>query len=369
MTPKAVPDRIKLEFFPSNLMKQYFISTSGFQELVRSLLNESTVIAPIKTNEKPFIEDINSDNLKDIDLSGYRTVDSFKSYFFKLAEKVSRYFDKDEPAHRKKLTLIGARGCDLEALEVLDRVNTEGDFSDPFYASNRDKVLIIGADCTDCGDTCFCTMVKGKPYPTKLFDLDLSPIKGGYMVEIGSKNGEELIEKKRRLFGEVFSGHSNEKERNRAKVTALLDEKNKNYRLKFDLSGIHKRNLENKVWKVLTKDCVECSACNFICPTCTCFLLIDNACSAGTGGERYKVWDACLKAGYQKVAGGANPRGKLYERLQNRYQCKFDYSFDRLNRYTCVGCGRCIDGCAGNIDMRKIFVELEKQAPLTAKLE
>jgi ferredoxin len=69
------------------------------------------------------------------------------------------------------------------------------------------------------------------------------------------------------------------------------------------------------------------------------------------------------------VAGGANSRPKLYERLQNRYHCKFDYSFDRLGRYTCVGCGRCIDGCAGNIDMRRIFVELEQQAPLTAKLE
>jgi ferredoxin len=68
------------------------------------------------------------------------------------------------------------------------------------------------------------------------------------------------------------------------------------------------------------------------------------------------------------VAGGSNPRGKLYQRLQNRYHCKMDYSYDRLGRYTCVGCGRCIDGCAGNIDMRKIFAELERQAPLTAKL-
>ena len=113
---------------------------------------------------------------------------------------------------------------------------------------------------------------------------------------------------------------------------------------------------------------MECSACNFICPTCTCFLLLDQEKDKDKKCERYKVWDACLKASYAKVAGGANPRGKLHERLQNRYHCKFDYSFDRLDRYTCVGCGRCIDGCAGNIDMRKIFMELEKQAPFTAIL-
>jgi formate hydrogenlyase subunit 6/NADH:ubiquinone oxidoreductase subunit I len=169
------------------------------------------------------------------------------------------------------------------------------------------------------------------------------------------------------LFFEATADSLDKKERNRKKVAGLLDETNRSFRLKRDISESHKRNLENKIWKVLTKDCVECSACNFICPTCTCFLLLDQ--KNGKENERHKVWDACLKAGYQEVAGGSNPRGKLYERLQNRYHCKFDYSFDRLNRYTCVGCGRCIDGCAGNIDMRKIFVELEKQAPLTAKLE
>lgn len=356
-------------------MKQYFISTSGFQELIKSLLNESNVIAPIKTNEKAFIDEINSDNLKNIDLPGFRTVDTFKSYFFKLTEKVSRYFDKDELAHGKKLTLIGARGCDLEALEVLDRVNKEGDFNDPFYASNREKVLIVGADCTDCGQTCFCNLVKGNPYPVKLFDINLSPIKEGYIAEIGTEKGKNLIDDNQLLFTEADGELLDKKEKNRKKVIDCLKENNKIYQLRLELSVAHKLNLQNKAWKVLTKDCVECSACNFICPTCTCFLLLDQDKNlpAGRHGkdkyERFKVWDACLKSGYQKVAGGANPRGKLYERLQNRYQCKFDYSFDRLDRYTCVGCGRCIDGCAGNIDMRKIFVELEKQAPLTAKLE
>jgi len=169
------------------------------------------------------------------------------------------------------------------------------------------------------------------------------------------------------LFDEATAGKLEEKALNRQRVLDLLSQKNAKYKLKLGLSETHKRNLENKAWRTLTKDCVECSACNFTCPTCTCFLLLDQA--GGGRFEKHKVWDACLKAGYARVAGGANPRGKLFERLQNRYHCKFDYSFDRLNRYTCVGCGRCIDGCAGSIDMRKIFVELERQVPLTAKLE
>ncbi len=357
-------------------MKQYFISTANFQELVKKLLNESPVIAPVKSFNNRNFEEINAKNLECIDISGFRTVEPFKSYLFKLIEKTSGYFGSDEPTHGKALTIIGARGCDLEALEVLDRVFGEGDFKDPFYISSREKVLVIGADCTDCGKTCFCTMVNGKPYPVKLFDLNLSSINDGYVAAVGSDKGGKLIEDNPLLFLPATSISLDEKGKNREKTIDLLEENNKNFKLKLDLSLTHKKNIENKIWKVLTKDCVECSACNFICPTCTCFLLLDQKNPRHSGRskdeaeyERYKVWDACLKAGYQKVAGGSNPRGRLSERLQNRYHCKFDYSFDRLNRYTCVGCGRCIDGCAGNIDMRKIFVELEKQAPLTAKLE
>lgn len=346
-------------------MPEYFIGFTDLLRLVEGLASFSRVVAPCLYDQHRHLFEITPENLKSIDLAGYRAVEPFKDLFFKLADKVSEYFGPDAPLIKSPITILGARGCDLEALEILDRVYNEGDFKDPYYAAHRSEVLIIGADCTDCGETCFCTLVQGRPYPTKLFDLNLSPLDGGFVVEIGTEKGRQLIETNRSLFDELSPSQLEEKALNRQRVLDQLSQKN--VKLKLDLSETHKRNLENKVWRVLTKDCVECSACNFTCPTCTCFLLLDQA---GEGRfERYKIWDACLKAGYARVAGGANPRGQLFERLQNRYHCKFDYSYDRLNRYTCVGCGRCIDGCAGSIDMRKIFVELERQVPLTAKLE
>jgi len=347
--------------------KYYYINVSNFSRLIAKLLLSSTVIAPIKTKQRAYLEVVNSENAPDIDLFGFRTVESFKSIFFKITEKTSKYFGEDEPTHTKKYTLVGIRGCDFEALEVTDRVFGEGDFKDPFYMDSRNSdVLLIGADCTDCGSTCFCTLVKGQPYPVKLFDINLIPIKGGYLAETGSDKGDALIKDNPDLFTPAANAQLDEKDRLRKKTTKLLDDVNRKFFLRHEISDSHKANISNKIWKKLTKDCVECSACNFICPTCTCFLLLDQ--KKGSSDERYKVWDACLKSGYQRVAGGANPRGALYQRLQNRYHCKFDYSFDRLGRYTCVGCGRCIDGCAGNIDMRKILVELERQAPLTAEL-
>ncbi|MFC1510972.1 4Fe-4S dicluster domain-containing protein [Candidatus Margulisiibacteriota bacterium] len=319
-------------------------------------MDGSRLIAPVESFGQAHLEEIDFTKISGIKLSGFRTVEPFKSYFFKLIEQVS------QDPQGQKLIIMGARGCDVEAVEILDKVFGEGEFEDPFYLANRANVLIISADCSDCGLTCFCLTVKGQPYPNKLFDINFSLIDNGYVVEVGSEKGQKLITGNKSLLTDVSQAQAQAKASNRSRVNKLLTEVNKEFQSKLDLAETHKRNLENKAWKSLTKDCVECSACNFACPTCSCFLLVDQESS------RFKVWDGCLKAGYTRVAGGANDRGQLYQRLQNRYHCKFDYSYDRLGRYTCVGCGRCIDGCAGKIDMRKIFVELEKQVPLTAKL-
>ncbi len=353
--------------FTNTMKPELFINHDDFQAWLARALSRSEIVAPVEAWGRRQLKMISIEDLDQVRLDGFRTVESFKSFLFLLTEKVA------EPWGKERL-FLGARGCDLEALEALDRIFGEGEFKDPFYLANREKITVIGADCTDCGATCFCRTVGGQPYPTKLFDLSLTPVEGGYIVVIGTAKGEKLVKADKELFSETVARAKAEAKRKiRQKTIGRLAEVNRDYQFKLNLAESHKINLENKVWRSLTKDCVECSACNFICPTCTCFLLVDakqttDNLQLTTNNQRYKVWDACLKNGYARVAGGGNSRPQLYQRLQNRYHCKFDYSYDRLGRYTCVGCGRCIDGCAGNIEMRRIFKELERQAPLTAKL-
>jgi hypothetical protein len=348
----------------------YYITEENLTTFVGRLRNKALVIGPVEEWGQKHLEEIKADKPQTIDLAGYRTIETFKAAFFKVSEKVAAYFGGVNDAKTDQVILIGARGCDLEGIEVLDRVYLEGEFSDPGYARERKNKIIISADCTSCGRTCFCTMVGGKPFPTKLFDLNLSKIKGGDLVETGTEKGEELISSEADLFVPADEEKVRERNELREKVEAELETVNRDFKCRctIDWAEAHKINLENtKAWRTLTKDCVECSSCNFTCPTCSCFLLLDQPEADNSG--RYKIWDACLKDGYARVAGGANSRPLLSERLQNRYHCKFDYSRDRLGRYTCVGCGRCIDGCAGNIDMRKVYAELVRQVPLTAKLE
>lgn len=345
-------------------MEQVYLNQEDLIALVAKLMaNNAMLYAPLKEFDQSHINLITDKNIDKIGLSGYRAVESLKALFFKMSQPVAAVFGEELEPPTPSYVILGARACDLSALEVLDKVLSQGDFDDVFYTQNRKNTLIISADCTDCAKTCFCTLVNGQPFAQKGFDLNLTPISNGFIVEIGSEKGQAVIDRNKDLFQEVSPALLTEKTDLRQRMREELEQNNKEFKTKLALEQLHRINLENKHWKTLTKDCVECSNCNFICPSCTCFLLLDaNDC-------RTKVWDSCLKNGYARVAGGSNSRPKLFERLQNRYHCKFDYSFERLGRYACVGCGRCcVDGCAAKIDMRSVFVELEKQVPLTAKL-
>ena len=56
-----------------------------------------------------------------------------------------------------------------------------------------------------------------------------------------------------------------------------------------------------------------------------------------------------------RVAGGANPRRYLYERLRNRFDKKFEFFPNVLGVTGCTGCGRCIEACPGKIDIREVL--------------
>ena len=67
-----------------------------------------------------------------------------------------------------------------------------------------------------------------------------------------------------------------------------------------------------------------------------------------------RSFDSCQWNGYARVAGGATPRPKMFERFRNRYLCKFLFMKSNFDLLGCTGCGRCTEACAGNIDFRKV---------------
>ena len=76
---------------------------------------------------------------------------------------------------------------------------------------------------------------------------------------------------------------------------------------------------------------------------------------------KMKMWDSCMRLDYAKVAGDANPRKMLGERLKHRLMHKFVYFLDRYGIDMCVGCGRCVDADAGGMDIREVLKKLNDQ--------
>jgi ferredoxin len=63
--------------------------------------------------------------------------------------------------------------------------------------------------------------------------------------------------------------------------------------------------------ELYSADCVSCGACAAICPTCTCFLLIDRP-----DFEKIRQLDACQYPGFERVAAGEDPSGRASCQVQ-----------------------------------------------------
>ena len=85
--------------------------------------------------------------------------------------------------------------------------------------------------------------------------------------------------------------------------------------------------------------------------------------------ERIKIWDSCFFPGYSRMAGGLTPRLGLADRFKNRFYHKFDSFVTNFGMEACTGCGRCVEGCMGNIDLREVLLELGKRVVLKENLD
>jgi len=287
-----------------------------------------------------------------------RAQDPLKQFVFSSKEKVSEDFRGLEDKIDRPILLIGAKNCDLAGLDISDFVFTQGDFEDPFYVNRRQSMFIIASDCTKPIDTCFCTALGIKPYPEKNYDMGLSDIKEGYIVDVVSERANNYVSKHKNKFKAVSKSHLQKRKELRNKTVKSVEDNVRENEIpdKTQLEGIMQKGFESQIWKDEAENCVECGCCNVICPTCHCFFLGDT--KEENKNIRYKIWDACLYKDFAVVAGSANPRKRLFQRLRNRYDKKFNFFPNIVGKIACTGCGRCISGCPGKIDIRRILKNL-----------
>ncbi|MFH1201537.1 MAG: 4Fe-4S dicluster domain-containing protein [Candidatus Omnitrophota bacterium] len=339
-------------------METLYIKSERFKDFLQGLARTYQIFLPSSKDQDYFYSPFSSD--KGFLFNQYRSVEPLKSFLTYARQNLGRLFaDKNYSDRDKPLAIFGVKNCDLTSLRIQDFVFKEGIQTDPVYDTKRQNTLIVSSDCTAYKEVCFCLALDIKPHPESGFDLNLSVLNDGFILEIGSQKGRDTIKNLRHLFIPTTPGQLSGR---RLKRENLI-EKLKTYLLGLNLApasslqkaakgGYH--NLE--LWTHFMLTCVECGACNFICPACHCFILEDRL--RKNNPVRSKVWDSCLYLNYAKVAGGANPLNTRAKRLRNRFMKKFDFFPDNLGTFGCTGCGRCIEACPAKIDIREVLKNL-----------
>ena len=147
-------------------------------------------------------------------------------------------------------------------------------------------------------------------------------------------------------------------EEQRNKIIRQLEKQNKQFERNNEYERLKQSQMEN--WSNESKTCIGCGACTNICPTCYCLILNDE-----TKAEEFvkvRSQDSCQLNGYARVAGGATPRPRMFQRFRNRYLCKFLYMKSNFELLGCTGCGRCSEACAAQIDFRQVVHNILEEA-------
>ena len=336
---------------------------AGFIKQLKPLLDtvaeQMELYVPKKVGEHYTYTKYDPSSETEVELNNIRPCTTVKEFLFPVCEFAAHFPEPAEPEQIKPFAVFGLKDCDVRSIEILDKVFAEEEFRDPLYLSRRENMFIISSDCFELQDSCFCHLCGGQPFAQNGYDLNVSQINNGYIIEAGSQKGQEFIDKYSENFSDTTDAMLAERDENRGATQKQLEKNNGKYQLDMPLKEIVESGEDSDVFDEDAQDCVECQGCTRICPTCHCFYLYDT--KQKDYFAKMKMWDGCLRRAYSEVAGGQNPRKMTGDRIKHRLMHKFVYFLERYGLTMCVGCGRCIDTCAGGIDMRQTLKKLNEE--------
>lgn len=342
-------------------MTQLVLKASDIKKLLDNLLKVNyQVVAPVKEGNTALYKYL--DSADEVYIEMILPNNSIKEFFLPRYEPVLSYQRKKHEVESKGTTnyelrtthpltvptvIFGTRPCDAASLPIMDKVFA-WDYQDSFWQDRRKNTTVITIACTTCDNFAFCTSVGTGPESRDGSDIYLqaSKDKSGYLVEGVTDKGKKLLDNQKGVFSEAnpeaqkYSGPAKQFELN--KIKPWLD-----------------KNFDHPSWQEMTRHCIGCATCTFLCPTCHCFDIVDEPTNLEKG-TRYKNWDACQLAIFTVHASGHNPRDTQDKRYRQRVMHKFSYYPEKFDKTLCVGCGRCIRHCPVDMSLLQVIKQIDK---------
>ena len=228
---------------------------------------------------------------------------------------------------------LGIRPCDAAAMEIFGKM----------WPGHPDDLVIV-AECTVAGDTCFCVSMGTGPSAGENGDIALTELGDGrLLVRACSDRGSVLLAKvdgRKATAADVALG-SERVEACAESMGRTLDADAARTALKAAVDSSH--------WESLASRCMACTNCTMVCPTCFCVTISDTSDLSGVV-SRTVAWDSCFTPGFSEIHGGPH-RVTVESRYRQWITHKLSTWWDQFGNAGCVGCGRCITWCPVGIDI------------------
>ena len=332
-------------------MEEKIISKDEIGTFLDRLRENNQLIAPVLKDGEVVFDRVDSVDEVVLEFSNAKKVP--KSVFFPQEEVMFAYSRTEsgvqiqEPVLEENVVLFGLRPCDARSFLLLDMVFDSEDYKDVYYIRRRNGSRVVGLACNNPRGTCFCTTMGSGPFNHDGLDLLLVDLGDKYLAEAVTEYGEEMIDgfpAATDADKQMKSGMREEAEKGMKTVVADLNS------LRSKLDGI----FDADFWDDVHMKCIGCATCTYLCPTCHCFDIHEEE-ESESSGYRLRLWDSCALSLFTLHTSGHNPRTSTKERTRQRIMHKFNYFVENYNEFACVGCGRCVQNCPVNMDIRNVL--------------
>ncbi len=284
---------------------------------------------------------------------------SAKDFFFPQVENMANFKVEgqkieifDIRKENEDFVIFGARACDVRSFDILDRVFL-ADPVDTFYKNRREHVTIISLACSMPEETCFCGTF-GIDAASPAGDITAWEIGDEMFFKANTEKGEKLLSSLNSLLEDGDEKKVEEEKKAIGEIMKKLPLQD----LPTDHFKAEKlmEHFADPKWAELSKACLGCGTCTFVCPTCQCFDIRDF--DTGHGIERYRCWDSCMYSDFTQMAAD-QPRHTQLERFRQRFMHKLVYyPANNEGIFGCVGCGRCLAKCPISMNIVKVMKEI-----------
>ncbi|MBN2137517.1 MAG: 4Fe-4S dicluster domain-containing protein [Sedimentisphaerales bacterium] len=340
------------------------ITKGEFEKFISGIIDANETIGPKQVDTdrdgKPVYQFRQVKSFGEMDLDYTITYSSVKNFFLPFREELSRFdfsekdWDQTVEYRVNPRAIIGVRPCDINALNILDKVLIGGAYPSPYYLARRRNTFLVGMDHEPLED-CFCESL-GQDTVHRGFNLFCEDIGDKYYLTIMSSKAFRFLENVK-----VTDPTKEDDIKFHERRKRLRDM----FKTKVEMTGLQSvMDIEFKspVWKKWGDKCLNCGSCAMVCPTCYCYGIEENIDVGLKSSRKERVQYSCNLVDFAEVAGGHNFRPLKEDRLKYRYYHHYRGFAQNGDEPICVGCNRCGRACLAGINPKDVINELQLES-------